>query len=58
MALDQADALIVLCTPNSARSTYGNEEIRLFNGNLRAMIIPVSPAVNQATLSGSAFPRL
>ena len=59
MALDQADALIVLCTPNSARSTYVNEEIRLFKWKYSGRsIIPVIAGGEPGHPERECFPRL
>lgn len=56
-ALSDSTFLIVLCSPDAARSDYVNEEIRLFKGMGRAeRIIPVIIAGEPGDPNGDCFP--
>jgi tetratricopeptide (TPR) repeat protein len=56
-ALDASAALIVLCSPNSARSHYVNEEVRLFKARHGDRpVIPVIAAGSPDSIDQQCFP--
>lgn len=57
VALDQSNAVIVLCSPTAARSEYVNEEIRLFKSrHPERPVIPVVAIAGAANIETDCFP--
>ena len=57
MALDQSAALVVLCSPTSAKSHYVNEEVRLFRSrHPDRPVIPVIANIKTANPQQECFP--
>jgi tetratricopeptide (TPR) repeat protein len=58
VALDASAALIVICSPNAAKSHYVNEEIRLFKSrNPKRLVIPLIVDDVPAHAEPQCFPR-